>query len=324
MKAIVPAAGVGTRLRPHTHTAPKVLLNVAGKPILAHILDEIIGLGVDELVLIVGYMGERIRQYVDSHYDVSVHYVEQPERLGLGHAVSLARDVVRSGPVLIVLGDTIFDADFKRILSGQANYIGVKPVEEPSRFGIVEVDGNRVTRLVEKPERPASNLAIVGIYYVAESAALFTALEEIMEAGIKTKGEYQLTDALQRMIENGMEMHPVSIDGWHDCGRPETLLETNRHLLDRIGGEMRVEGCHVIPPVSVAPSAVIDRSIIGPYVSVAPGVSIRNAIVRNSILNENAVVEEMLLDASVVGENAVVRGGYQKLNVGDSSEIQLV
>ncbi len=323
MKAIVPAAGVGTRLRPHTHTAPKVLLNVAGRPILAHILDEILELGVDELVLIVGYMGDRIRQYVDSHYDISVHYVEQPERLGLGHAVFLARDMIREGPTLIVLGDTIFDADFKRILSERTNYIGVKAVDDPSRFGIVELDGNRITRLVEKPDDPPTNLAIVGIYYLSESARLFQALDTIITNDIRTRGEYQLTDALQQMLEAGEEMCPLPVEGWFDCGKRETLLATNRHLLDRGMGVANLDGAHIVAPVAIDPSAVIEGSVVGPYVSIAEGVTIRNAIIRDSIVNERARVEDMLLDGSVVGEDAVVRGGFQRLSVGDSSEIEL-
>jgi len=323
MKAIVPAAGVGTRLRPHTHTAPKVLLNVAGRPILAHILDEILELGVDELVLIVGYMGDRIRQYVDSHYDISVHYVEQPERLGLGHAVFLARDMIREGPTLIVLGDTIFDADFKRILSERTNYIGVKAGDDPSRFGIVELDGNRITRLVEKPDDPPTNLAIVGIYYLSESARLFQALDTIITNDIRTRGEYQLTDALQQMLEAGEEMCPLPVEGWFDCGKRETLLATNRHLLDRGMGVANLDGAHIVAPVAIDPSAVIEGSVVGPYVSIAEGVTIRNAIIRDSIVNERARVEDMLLDGSVVGEDAVVRGGFQRLSVGDSSEIEL-
>src|SRR5437867_201680 len=163
--AIVPAAGIGTRLRPHTHTQPKVLLHVAGKPILAHILDDLVALGIRHAVLIVGYMGEQVREYVNRHYgNLKVDYVEQEERLGLGHAVSLAEPHADDRPLLIILGDTIFEADLKRVLAAGTSSIGVKAVEDPRRFGIVERDATgRITRLVEKPEHPTSNLAITGL-----------------------------------------------------------------------------------------------------------------------------------------------------------------
>ena len=162
-KAVIPVAGVGVRLRPHTHTVPKALINVAGKPIVAHILDELVGLGITEVVLIIGHMGQRIKEFVDSHYKIQVSYVEQRERKGLGHAIYLAQKRIGDGPVLIVLGDTIFQADFSGIVDGQSSVIGVKAVPDPSRYGVVEISNGVVQRLVEKPDKPCSNLAIVGI-----------------------------------------------------------------------------------------------------------------------------------------------------------------
>jgi glucose-1-phosphate thymidylyltransferase len=228
--AVIPAAGVGTRLRPHTHSMPKVLLHVAGKPMIAHILDDLPALGIREAVLIVGYLGELVQQYVQRAYpELKVHFVEQPERLGLGHAVALAAPYAADRPVLVILGDTIFEADLKSVMSSRVNRIGVKAVEDPRRFGIVELDGNgRVTRMVEKPEDPTTNLAITGIYYFADAAPLFSALQEIMQQDIRTKGEFQLTDAMQKMIEHGAEFTTFSVEGWYDCGKTETLLETNR------------------------------------------------------------------------------------------------
>jgi len=321
--AVIPVAGVGTRLRPHTHTLPKVLLHVAGKPILAHILDDLPRLGIRRVVLIVGHMGDLVREYVDGRYKhLEVSYVEQPERLGLGHAVSLAEPYAGDGPVLIILGDTIFEADLAGVLAGGVNSIGVKEVEDPHRFGIVECgpDG-RVVRMVEKPEHPASNLAITGIYYFSRGRPLFDALAELQKRDLRTKGEFQLTDAMQILVSRGEVITTFPVAGWYDCGKTETLLETNRVLLDRSGCPASIPGSVVHPPVCVAEGATVENCILGPHVSVAAGAVLRNAVVRDCIVNENATIEDIMLEASVVGENAVVRGGYRRVNVGDSSEV---
>ncbi len=325
MRAIIPVAGIGTRLRPHTHTLPKVLVQVAGKPILGHILDEVLPHGVDSVVLVTGYMGDRVKEYVDAAYpDIDVCYVRQEERKGLGHAIYLARECVENGPTLIVLGDTVVTADFSALVGGSKTLIGVKEVEDPTRFGVVEVAGGVVKSLVEKPDVPPSNLAIVGLYYIANTPLLFECLSEIVERDIRTKGEYQLTDALTLMLERGEEMGTFQVEGWHDCGRPETLLETNRVLLDRSGGNGHdVAGSIIVQPVSIDPSAVIERSIVGPHVSVAAGACIVDSVIRNSILNANARVEKSLLDSSLIGESAIVLGYYRRLNVGDSSVIEI-
>jgi glucose-1-phosphate thymidylyltransferase len=321
--AVIPVAGAGTRLRPHTHTQPKVLLHVAGKPILAHILDDLPGLGIRRAVLIVGYMGDQVREYVGSHYpDLEVAYVEQPERLGLGHAVSLAEPYAGDGRLLVILGDTIFEADLAGVLAGGVDSIGVKAVGDPRRFGIVETapDG-RVVRMVEKPEHPASNLAITGIYYFHRGRPLFEALAELQRREQRTKGEYQLTDAMQMLVAQGEVITTFPVEGWYDCGQTETLLETNRVLLDKHDGAPDIPGSLVHGPVYVVPGAVIEDCILGPHVSVAAGARLRHAVLRDCIVNENAVVEDIMLESSVVGENAVVRGGYRRVNVGDSSEV---
>ncbi len=323
--AIIPVAGVGTRLRPHTHTLPKVLLHVAGKPIIAHILDDLPGLGIQEAVLIVGYMGDLVRDYVVRHYPgLRAHFVEQPERLGLGHAISLAAPHVDDQAVLIILGDTIFEADLRAVIGGVTHGIGVKAVDDPRRFGIVEVNGRgQVTLLVEKPERPASNLAITGIYYFTHARPLFAALEEIQRRDIRTKGEFQLTDAMELMVQNGEVLTTFPVAGWYDCGKTETLLETNRILLDRRVGARAIDGSVIHSPVSIAATAVVENCILGPHASVAAGARLKNAVIRDSIVNENAVVEDILIEGSVVGENAVVRGAFKRLNVGDSSEVNI-
>jgi glucose-1-phosphate thymidylyltransferase len=324
VKAIIPVAGIGTRLRPHTHTIPKALVQVAGKPILGHILDELYPLGIREVVLVTGYMGERVQAYVDSAYpDLEVCYVVQDERLGLGHAIHLTERCVESGPLLIVLGDTVVTADFSALIGGERTLIGVKEVDDPERFGVVVVESGKVVNLVEKPDDPPSNLAIVGLYYIVNGALLFECLNEVVDKNIRTKDEFQLTDALLLMLERGEEMGVFPVEGWHDCGRPETLLETNRFLLRRSGGNGGpVAGSIVLQPVAIDPTAVVDHSVVGPFVSVAAGATIRDSVVRDSILSGNSLVERSLLTGSLIGESAVVKGEFQRLNVGDSSEVE--
>lgn len=325
LKAIVPVAGVGTRLRPHTHTLPKVLIHVAGKPILGHILDELKAVGVTELVLVVGYMGNMVIDYVKKNYDFKVDFVNQEELLGLGHAILLTKKFFDSEPVMIVLGDTIFKADFRGVLQGECNYIGVKEVADPRRFGVVELAEGKIKNFVEKPEVPPSNLAIVGLYYLRNTALLFKALDEIVATEKRTAGEFQLTDALQMMLHYGEEMRTFLVDGWYDCGKPETLLETNRRLLAVCShwAPAHREDNIILEPVFIADSAKVENSVIGPYVSIAEGSVVQRSVIRNTIVNENAVVKNILLDESLVGQQAVVNGRMNRLNLGDSSQLDL-
>lgn len=332
MKAIIPVAGIGTRLRPHTYTAPKVLLPVAGKPILGHILDELVALGLTEVTFIIGYKGEMIRDFVLDNYDLTANFVEQPEMLGLGHAISLAKPFHYSDePVLIILGDTIFSADLKAVFDKGETALGVRKVEDGRRFGIVELDQRgQVFRLVEKPEVPPSNLAIVGIYYMTRPRVLFDALDAMIAEGRTTKGEFQLTDALQKMLEQGEPMRVFMVEGWFDCGKAETMLETNRELLDtkqdfedyaRLTD--RFPGSVVRMPAAIAEGVALENCIIGPYVSVSAGTTMRNCIVSNSIVGANAMVCNIVLEDSIISDNAKVAGNHYRLNVGDSSEISL-
>ena len=324
MKAILPVAGVGSRLRPHTHTTPKALVHVAGKPILGHILDSLQPAGVDEVVLVVGYLGDQIVDYVKKTYDLKVQVVEQEERLGLGHAIYLTKDCVEVGePVLIVLGDTIVQADLASVLDRGVTAIGVREVDNPSSFGIVQLEGQRIQKLVEKPEDPPTNLAVVGVYYIQNSSTLFSSLEQIIAQDIRTGGELQLTDGLQKMIDGGESMEVFTVEDWLDCGTPETLLATNRHLLAANGYVpfQQRRDVIVIPPVYIDSDADLENCIVGPYVSIAAGAQVSNALVRDSIINEGAYVADLLLEKSLVGHRAVVQGRFSRLNIGDSSEI---
>ncbi|HUI09938.1 MAG TPA: sugar phosphate nucleotidyltransferase [Bacteroidota bacterium] len=324
MRAIIPVAGVGSRLRPHTYALPKVLLNVAGKPILGHIIDKIVGEGITDATIVVGHMSDKIREYVAGAYPhFRAEYVEQEERLGLGHAIHLSRGTITDDPVLIILGDTIFEVDLSPVLRGGTSAIGVKAVDDPRRFGVAEVADGRITRLVEKPEKPATNLAVVGLYYIRRPRLLLECLDDLVASDRRTKGEYQLTDALQMMIERGEPMVPFMVEGWYDCGKPETLLSTNRALLEKHSTSRTLPGVVVNHPVYIAPTAVLVNCIIGPNTSVGDGAEISDAVIRNSIISENARVHGALLENSIVGNGSVLTGSYRKINVGGASEIDL-
>lgn len=319
--AVIPVAGAGTRLKPHTFTTPKALLEVAGKPILAHILAQVADAKPSKVVLVVGPgpQGQRIVQFA-SKSGLPVESVVQSEPLGLGHAVAQARGQAGDAPLLIVLGDTIALGSLAEFTSGGSK-VGVREVDDPRRFGVAIVRDGKIVELVEKPEDPKSNLALVGIYYLTNAPLLFRCLEALEREGTKTRGELQLTDALQRMIEQGEELRPFPVQGWYDCGKTETLLETNRALLDLYAGPVSRPGVVCLPPVAIDPSADVLHAVIGPHTSIGPGARVRRSVVQNSIISQGATVEDVLLDMSVVGENAVARGAYQRLNVGDSSEV---
>ncbi len=323
MRAIIPVAGVGTRLRPHTYTLPKVLLNVAGKPILAHILDELQEQGINKVTIITGYMGKLVKEYVNDRYDMEVDFVKQEKQLGLGHAIWTAKDTFNGDPLLVILGDTIFDVDLKLAFATGNSSLGVKSVEDPRRFGVVIKDGGKIKKLIEKPEKPVSNLALVGIYYLKNADLFKSCLEEIIDNDIKTRGEYQLTDALQLMIERGEPMDTFPVEAWYDCGKKETLLSTNRYLLDTKSSVRPVKDSVILEPSFIADDAVVERSIIGPYATVAAGAVVKDSIIRNSILSDGSHVESSLLEQSIVGNNAMVNGQFLSYNVGSSSEINL-
>lgn len=323
MRAIIPVAGVGTRLRPHTYTQPKVLLNVAGKPILAHILDALLVQGIEKATIITGYMGELVREFVAKKYKMmDVTFVEQPSILGLGHAIWMARETFEEEPLMIILGDTIFDVDLALAFKSGISSIGVKKVEDPRRFGVViQNEDAIIDKLIEKPEVFVSNLAIVGLYYITNPQLLKSSLNELIDNNITTRGEYQLTDALQLMLDKGEKFTTFGVDGWYDCGKPETLLSTNKFLLEQKPTLRKFEDSVVIDPCYISETAVVERSIIGPYTSVADGAVVRDSIIRDSIISYEALVCSSLLEESIIGNNAEVKGHYHRLNVGNSSTI---
>lgn len=324
MKAIIPVAGIGSRLRPHTFSQPKVLLNVAGKPIIDHIMDKLIESGIDEAIIIVGHLGDKIEQHLKSRYSIKMTFVIQSKQLGLAHAVHMCKPYcVDDEPLFIILGDTIFDVDLTPVLKSEVSTLGVKEVEDPRRFGVAITEGERITKLVEKPEQPVSNLALVGLYYLRNAGSLFNSIEHIIEHNITTKNEFQLTDALQHMIDLGEEFSTFPVQGWYDCGKPETLLETNEVLLKQNPQVPSLPGCIINPPVFIAESASVSNAIIGPNTTIAEHVVVKDSIIMNSIIGQKSHVSDIMLDRSIVGNNAVVTAMGHELNIGDYSEIRM-
>ncbi|QIB74234.1 NTP transferase domain-containing protein [Halogeometricum borinquense] len=336
MKAIIPAAGQGTRLYPQTHTKPKAMVRLAGRPILGHILQNIAKTRIDEVVVVVGGpMKGQIVQYAKQEFSdrFELTFVEQETADGLGHSIYQTESVARGDELLIALGDMLFENGFDKFLEAHDSLsdtdgsIGVKRVEEPSHYGVVETDETgEILQLVEKPDDPPSDFAISGVYIVNDSDSLFDALGNLVENDIRGAGdEYQLTDALQGMIETDRSLHIFEVEEWYDCGRPDTLLEANRVLLGRTDSYAGddLDSSVIIPPVDLGDDVQIESSVVGPNVSVDDGTVIRQSIVSDTIVGQDATLRGVNIDESIVGGNAEVFGEANHLNVGDNSSINL-
>jgi glucose-1-phosphate thymidylyltransferase len=326
MNVIIPLAGFGTRLRPHTFSKPKPLINVAGKPVLGHILDKLIHEDLEEVVFVVGYLGGQIEHYVKTTYpNIKGHYVEQKELNGQAPAVLLARDIVQ-GPTIIVFVDTLADANLSALSKEQSDgVIYVKEVSDPRRFGVVKLDEqSMITRFIEKPEDMSNRLAVIGMYYVREIQDLMRCCDELVQRKLKTHDEYFLADAFNLLIESGAKLRPQTVDVWLDCGKPETVLDTNRYLLEH-GQDNSADWANdqrvIIPPVHIHPTAKIERSVIGPYATIAEGCHICNSVVRDSVVDAGAYVSDHVLANSLIGRDAVLIGRPRRFNVGDSSVV---
>lgn len=323
MRAVIPAAGFGTRLKPHTYSLPKVLLNVGSKPILGHIIDKLLQENISKATFVVGYLGEKIIEYVRKHYpELQADFVEQKEMLGLGHAIYLTTPTFDDDEIFIILGDTIFDVQLQDVFKQKITSLGVKEVEDPSRFGVAVCENGRIVKLVEKPKELISKLALVGLYYVRNSKLLHDCLYELIQKDIRTKNEFQLTDAFQLMIEKGEAIATFPVEGWYDCGKPETLLSTNKYLLLKTGTNRIPEGVVINHPVYISEKATVKNSVIGPFTTIASNAVVSNSIIVNSIISPGANVDKVLLESSIIGSDAVIKGNYNRLNTGDSSEIE--
>ena len=323
MKAIIPVAGSGSRLRPVTLDTPKAMVPVAGKPVLEYLLDQVSAMGIREVVLVISPSGDAIRRFVDRRDDLEARYVVQHEPLGIGHAVYQCRTLVDDEPLLVLLGDVIYLSDYSFLaVNPSGNAIGVKKVAgDLSRFGLVEVESGRITRLVEKPDHPVSNLAIAGIYCFSRPGPLMAGLETLVRSGRRTRNEYQLTDALQWMVEQGERLSPFEVDDWYDCGTPDRLLEANRRLLDLNGGNCAIPGSVIIPPVDIAPDARVHRSVIGPHVAISSCASVARTVVRDATIGSHARIENCDLRGSIVSPRAVLAGKVERKPAGAHCEV---
>ncbi|SFW48071.1 sugar phosphate nucleotidyltransferase [Chitinophaga sancti] len=329
MKAIIPVAGAGTKLRPHTYTQPKALIPLAGKTILSIIIDQLEEAGITEFVFVIGYLGEKIQHYVQKKYPhLTCHFVQQNLREGTGHAILLTKNVVGDDEILIVLGDTICEGNIRELIASPVSQLGLKKVDDPRSFGVAELnDAGDIARVVEKPQIPKSNLALVGIYKIKETDQLYDCLERNMTEHKRSHDEFQLTDALQCMIEHGVQFTPFKVSNWFDCGRKETLLETNAILLSKYkvpaNPILPYENAIIIPPVSIGEGCNIKNSIIGPNVAIGDNTVINYSIVKDSIIGSYSNLYEVVLKSSLIGSDANIRGLSQSLNIGDNTEIDL-
>lgn len=329
-KIIIPMAGFGTRLRPLTWSKPKPLINVAGKTVLKHVLD-VLSTATDmessEIIFIIGYLGDQVREFMAEHYPgVKTSYYVQEEMLGQSHAISLAREHLQ-GPTLILFVDTIVDEDMSFLKDrNEEAVIWVKRVEDPRRFGVVEVgkDGY-VKGLIEKPETTENDLAVVGSYYFERGEDLRAAIDRQLSEGILTKGEYFIADAISIMLEEGLKLYPKVVDVWLDAGLPETVLSTNRYLLDN-GRDNTAEvseqkGVRIHPPVYIHPTAEIADSEIGPHVSIGPKCVVTGSKIKNTILDRGTQVIDSELSDSLIGACAKITGVRGIIIVGDDSKV---
>ena len=327
MKIVIPLAGFGKRLRPHTFTKPKPLINVAGKPVLGHVLDMFAKLdNVEEIIFITGHLGEQIEEYVGREYPhLKARYFEQQEMNGQSTAIYLAKEHLH-GPMLMVFVDTIVKTDLSLLKDPSVEGVAwVKAVPDPRRFGVAEVgpDG-LVTRLIEKPSEMKNNLVVVGFYYFKQAEVLIDCIREQIEKDVRTQNEYFLADAVNLMLRRGLKMRVQAVDVWQDCGTTETVLETNRYLLDNghdNSASVKADSFIVIPPVHIHPAAKIARSVIGPHATIAADCTIEDSIIRDSIVDEGAVVNGAMLTQSLIGRDAKVGGRFRSFNVGEASEV---
>jgi glucose-1-phosphate thymidylyltransferase len=328
VKVIIPLAGKGTRLRPHTHVTPKPLIRVGGKTVMSYILDDLRKLGVTEGVFITGYLKEKIEDYMKSDYpDFKVQYVEQEVQNGTAGAIALAEPYVEED-CLIIFVDTLFDADLgltKTVPQDVGGILWAKEVEDYQRFGVlVQDEQGFMTRIVEKPQDPISKLANIGLYYIRDWKLLFEGIRSVMEGPTGKTGEYYLTDAFQYMVDHGSKLKIVEVEGWYDAGEMGTLLETNRHILANGGRARKPDGgknSRTTDPVRVDEGVTLEDAELGPNVTVETGCTIRKSKLRDTIVGSNVTIENCELHDSVIGSDCVIRGIKGSVNVGDNSAI---
>jgi glucose-1-phosphate thymidylyltransferase len=329
MKAIIPMAGKGTRLRPHTHVTPKPLLRVGGKPVMSYILDDLVAMGVEEMVFIVGYLQDVVRDYLKEAYpQVRPHFVVQEVQDGTAGAVKLAEPYV-DDELLIIFVDTLFDADLSlatRLDEEWAGVIWAKEVEDYQRFGVIVTDEQgAMTRIVEKPKEPISKLANIGLYYIRDYAQLFEGINHVLASPKGASGEFYLTDAFQYMVDRGSKIRTAPVAGWYDCGKLDTLLDTNRHLLETTRGGIAdgavLEGTTVEGSIRIEAGVEVRGSVLGPNVTLEKGAKVFDSTLRDCIVGPGTEIRGAKLHDSFIGGQALIRNVAGVLSVGDHSEV---
>ena len=332
MKVIIPLAGFGSRMRPHTWSRAKPLLNVAGKTVIGHLLDQMTSVTTEAVIFVVGYKGDEIEAWIRDHYPyLDTHFVLQPEPLGQAHALWLCRDFMVSD-VLVAFGDGIVKANYQDIPDDNMDVVMlVQEMEDPRRFGVVVVDEQGIVQqLIEKPDTMEHKLAAAGVHWFKDGRRLAQALDTVITEGRKTKGEFYLADAYHVLLEQGAKVGTKPTIFWLDAGNPENILATNARLLGLgYGTPDAIERSYagdftVIPPVFLHETAVIERSVIGPYASIEAQAVIKDSIIRNSQIDAGAQIENCILDAALVGERTHIKGQSLKLFVGDDANIELI
>ncbi len=332
MKIIIPMAGRGTRLRPHTLTVPKPLIPVAGKPIIQRLVEDLASSysgEIEEIAFVVGDFGAEVeRELVRIAERLGAHgrIYQQEKPLGVGHAIACAADSL-NGKCMIAFADTLFKADFS-FDSEQDGVIWTQKVDDPSAFGVVKLDANgHISEFVEKPTTFVSDQAIVGIYYFKKGESLRDALLHIIEKNILDKNEFQITTALEALKNQGLKFSTAAVDEWLDCGNKENILHSNARMLEfhrdngQVSDAAKFENSVIIPPCFIGAGAVIRNSVLGPFVSVGSNSSIDSAVITNSIIQNNAHIANAVLDSSMVGNSSHYTGAKDELDLGDFSNL---
>jgi glucose-1-phosphate thymidylyltransferase len=330
MKVVIPLAGIGSRLRPHTYTQPKALLQVAGKPILGHILDRLLTVGLEDFIFVIGDSGYQIESYISANYPhIKRLFVAQDSLNEAAHAIWTVRKYIENEQeILIVPGDTIFSLKPQEVLWVSNSVAGVQKVDNPTLYNIADLDDDRkfIDKVTVKPKIPMSNLALIGIYKINNVPLLLKAVEHLVSNALITDGEYYMTDALKIMILEGEQVGVAEANYWYDCGKKDNLLAANAVLLNRPEFQStdpdKFRTCILIPPVSIGEDCEIENSIIGPDVAIGNNTKIKDAIIKNSIIGSYSQLENSVLDSSLIGDDVVLKLPNLNLNLGDHTEMK--
>lgn len=328
MKAVIPVAGAGLHIRPQKQIPNTALIPIGGKPILAHIVDNLINSGINEFVFITGYLADKIEHFITNRYpQIQSEFVFQTKREGLGHAIWQAGDYIRhEDEIIIVLGDTLFEVNLQYVLDEPYSSLGVHKVSNPSQFGIAEINNKgRVIRLVEKPIMPKSNLALVGLYKILQPSKLVDALDMNIKNNLRNRNEFQLIDGLMKLIEGGEIFTTFNVTNWYDCGKREILIRTNELFLNRPQNSTAIipefQNTIIKQPVFIGKDCIISNSIIGPNVTISENTVVDYCILKNSVVGSYASLKNIVLQNTIIGSDATIHGQSQSLNLADNSEL---